>query len=303
MKRHVEANKLRTQADIKRILTKYIYPAKTTQGQAWQDCPFREIKRADVTKLLDHIEDDRGPRQADIVLAIVRKMMNWYASRNDYVVPVVRGMQRSNGVDRKRKRILDDNEIQALWTACGELGTTFGAIVKLLLLSGQRREKVATMKWDELVDGEWRIPSEAREKTNAGKLKLPQVALDLIKAQPLIADNPYVFAVAVGSGAFNSFSQRKEELDKKLPEKMPPWVLHDLRRTARSLMSRAGVRPDIAERVLGHAIPGVEGVYDRHGYGDEKAEALKRLAALLDTIINPPPDNVVRLSHAAGPAS
>ena len=69
---------------------------------------------------------------------------------------------------------------------------------------------------------------------------------------------------------------------------MPPWVIHDLRRTARSLMSKASVRADIAERVLGHAIPGVEGVYDRHGYRDEKADALRRLAALVDTILHPP---------------
>jgi hypothetical protein len=66
---------------------------------------------------------------------------------------------------------------------------------------------------------------------------------------------------------------------------MPAWVIHDLRRTARSLLSRAGVRPDISERVLGHVIRGVEGVYDRHGYDDEKADALNRLARLIETIV------------------
>ena len=77
---------------------------------------------------------------------------------------------------------------------------------------------------------------------------------------------------------------------------LPPWRIHDLRRTARSLMARADVRPDIAERVLGHAIPGVEGVYDRHQYSEQKADALKRLAALIETIINPPTDNVVAMA-------
>jgi len=77
---------------------------------------------------------------------------------------------------------------------------------------------------------------------------------------------------------------------------MPSWVLHDLRRTARSLLSRAGVRPDISERVLGHAIPGVEGVYDRHSYDHEKADALNRLATLIDTIVHPPEGgNVIAL--------
>jgi integrase len=94
---------------------------------------------------------------------------------------------------------------------------------------------------------------------------------------------------------FNSWSQRKDELDAKLLADMPHWTFHDLRRTARSLLSRAGVRPDISERVMGHAIPGVEGVYDRHSYSDEKADALERLAALIGTIINPPEGNVVAL--------
>ena len=77
---------------------------------------------------------------------------------------------------------------------------------------------------------------------------------------------------------------------------MPHWVTHDLRRTARSLMSRAGVRPDIAERVLGHAIPGVEGVYDRHSYNAEKADALEKLATLVAAAVNPPAStNVVQL--------
>lgn len=64
-------------------------------------------------------------------------------------------------------------------------------------------------------------------------------------------------------------------------------MLHDLRRSARSLLSRAGVRPDIAERLLGHAIAGVAGVYDRHSYREEKADALRRLAGLIDGIVHP----------------
>jgi integrase len=76
---------------------------------------------------------------------------------------------------------------------------------------------------------------------------------------------------------------------------MPGWTLHDLRRTARSLMSRADVRPDIAEKVLGHAVAGVEGVYDRHGYDSEKAAALAKLATLVDSIVSPR-DNVLPMT-------
>jgi len=136
------------------------------------------------------------------------------------------------------------------------------------------------------------------------RLRLPEQALAIAEAQPVIFGNPQVFA-GRGKGPFNSWSQCKEELDAKILEQrrkhdknanpLPHWTIHDLRRTARSLMSRAGVRPDIAERVLGHAIAGVEGVYDRHAYDDEKALALKALAALMERIINPPADNVVAL--------
>ena len=76
---------------------------------------------------------------------------------------------------------------------------------------------------------------------------------------------------------------------------MKPWVLHDLRRTARSLMSRAGIRPDISERVLGHVIKGVEGIYDRHAYTEEKAHALRALASLIENITNPPANKVVNI--------
>jgi len=292
VKRHVEASGLRSQPEIERCLNKYVYPY-------WRDRPFRELKRGDVAQLLDRIQDQHGARQADVVLAIIRKLTHWYQSRNDdYVTPVVRGMHRANGTDRKRKRILDDNEIRALFTAADQCGT-FGALVRTLLLTGQRLAKVSEMKWDHIVDGEWRIASEDREKTNAGRLRLPQAVLAIIAAQPRLAGNPFVFA-GRGSTAFNSFSQRKAELDAKLPADMPSWVLHDLRRTARSLMSKAQVRPDISERVLGHAIAGVEGVYDRYDYAAEKADALARLAALVAGIINPPPANVVPLTPKAG---
>ena len=77
---------------------------------------------------------------------------------------------------------------------------------------------------------------------------------------------------------------------------MPHWTLHDLRRTARSLMSRAGVPADTAERVLGHVIPGVRSVYDRHSYAAEKREALEKLAALVERIVTPT-EKVVRLER------
>jgi integrase len=107
---------------------------------------------------------------------------------------------------------------------------------------------------------------------------------------------------------YSGFSKSKAKLDKavfaamknraKKGAKVEPiqnWTLHDLRRTAKTLMARAGVRPDISERVLGHVIAGVEGTYDRHSYADEKRDALEKLAAMIERILNPLPSNVQSL--------
>jgi integrase len=291
-RRHVEGDLLRSHAEIRRQLEKYVYPR-------WKDRKFLEIRRRDVNELLDYVADNHGRNQADAVLATIRHIMNWHQSRDEnYVSPIVKGMRRNKPV--ARERILNDTEIRRLWRACDQVNATFGALIKIALLTAQRRDKVATMRWDDFADGAWTIRVEDREKGTAGKLKLPEMALEIIEQQPRIAANPYVFP-GRGTTALNSFSQRKAELDEKLSD-MEPWVIHDLRRTARSLLSRAGVRPDISERVMGHAIGGVEGVYDRHTYDVEKADALNRLATLLGSILNPPSDKVVQLQPKKGVA-
>jgi integrase len=282
LKRHVRAKGLRSEGEVTRLLRAHVYPA-------WKDRAFLDIKRSDVAALLDEVEDDHGARQADYVLAIVRGVMNWYATRHDdYVPPIVKGMRRTDPKERARARILADDEIRAVWKAA-EANGTFGALVRLLLLTAQRRDKVVSMNWDDVsIDGTWTIPAAAREKGTAGELVLPPDALDIVRAQLHLGKNPYVLA-GRGNGHINGFSKAKRQFDAKLP-KIPQWQLHDLRRTARSLMARAGVRPEIAERVMGHAIAGIEGVYDRHSYRTEKADALRRLAALIDGIISPRED-------------
>jgi integrase len=302
-KRHVEANGLRSQREYTRLLERYILPV-------WKDREFTSIRRSDVTALLDEVVDNHGARQADYVLAIIRGMMNWYATRHDdYTPPIVRGM--GLGTDSKqhaRDRILSDDELRAVWKAA-EVSGIFGAFVRMLLLTAQRRDKVLTMKWTDLSPMKWpsneppvwTVRSELREKGNVGAVRLPQVALDILAALPRFADNPYVFAGRTGKWSYIAGrGGHKVRFDARLPKDMPNWRLHDLRRTARSLMSRAGVPREHAERVLGHTIGGVEGVYDRHKYADEKAEALAKLAALIDSIVNPRP-NVVSIAKRKAP--
>jgi integrase len=288
LKRHVQAKGLRSEPEWTRLLREHVYPR-------WADRAFLGIGRADVTGLLDEIEDDHGARQADHTLSVIRAIMKWQAARIDaYVPPIVAGMRRTNPKERERNRILDDAELRLVWQAA-EADGSFGALIRLLLLTAQRREKVVSMKWSDVsVDGVWSIPTDPREKGNAGELKLPELALDIIRKQPRIRDNPYVFA-GRGDAHINGYSKSKRAFDAKLPVDTPAWTLHDLRRTARSLMSRAGVSAEHAERVLGHRQQGVRGIYDRHEYHDEKRDALAKLAALIDGIVHPK-DNVLPMA-------
>ncbi len=288
MQRHVKARGLRSEYEIARILSKHVYPA-------FGDREFETIKRSDVTALLDMVEDGSGPRQADCVLGVLRGLMNWHAARvDDYVPPIVRGMRRDDPHARKRARILDDDEIRRLWAAADKDGA-FGAFVKLALLTAQRRQKIVSMRWEDVtVDGVWNIATEAREKGSGGALVLPEAAIQAIRSQKRIGSNPYVFP-GRGDSHSNAHHVLKRRIDKEA--KIAPWVIHDLRRTSRSLMARAGVPRDVAERVLGHVIQGVEGTYDRHEYRAEKAAALAKLAGLIAMILDPPGENVMQL-HA-----
>jgi integrase len=294
LKRH--AKNLRSISHKRGHLRNHILPA-------WSGRKFEEIRRHDVVKLLDHIEDTAGAGAADNVLNTLSSICHWYSIRHEnYVVPTVKGMRRTSQKERARERILNDEEIRAVWKAA-EANGVFGAFVRLALLTAQRREKVASMRWEDVsVDGVWSIPSESREKTNAEKLPLPAVAVDIIRSQNKMAGNPFVLP-GRGAARFNSFGRGKEGLDAKVKEmigaELPHWTIHDCRRTARSLMSRAGIDFFTAERVLGHAVGGIIAqTYDRHDHQEQKGAALVKLAGLIEKIINPPADNVVDIRDA-----
>jgi integrase len=292
LRHHVEAKRLISAAEIRRHLDVYVL-------RKWGTRKFLEIRRREVNDLMDYIADKHGRVQADAVLATLRSIMVWYQARDEnYVSPIVKGMRKAE--HRGRERTLNETEIKLVWDAAGQCGS-FGALVKLLLLTAQRRDVVGHMRWTDIeADGTCVIsPSSPRKKGDIGKVRLPQLALDIIHAQPKVLGNSFVFAGRNKGVAFNSWGQRKAELDKLLPD-MAHWTLHDLRRTARILLSGIeGVHPDHAERVLGHKIPGMRGVYDRASYFDEKSKALQLLANKIVSIIDPPPSNVLRPSFRA----
>jgi integrase len=272
---------LRSAAELDRFMQQHLY-------DAWSGKDFTSIKRKDVADLLDHIEDEHGARQADYALAVIRQICNWYATRDEnYSTPIVKGMRRTNPKETERKRFLSDVEIHAIWNAADD---SYGQLLKFLLLTAQRREKVASMRWDDIDGNVWTIKTEKREKGNAGVLVLPKSAVAVLGGR----GEGLVFP-GRGGKQITGWSKYKARIDRV--SGVTNWVLHDLRRTARSLMSRASVNSDIAERVMGHAQEGVKGVYDRHEYRDEKAHALKKLAGLVELILKGAADNVVAIRH------
>ena len=158
-------------------------------------------------------------------------------------------------------------------------------------------------------DAIWEIPAERYKTKRPNFIPLSKAALAVIDAQPKIDDCDYIFPSRAKT-PFSGFGKSKAALDKAVlaamkkhakkgvkVESLPNWTLHDLRRTAKTLMVRAGVRPDISERVLGHVIAGVEGTYDRHSYAEEKRDALEKLAAMIERILNPISSNVAILGE------
>jgi integrase len=203
-------------------------------------------------------------------------------------------MARSSSLDRARDRIHSDDEIRILWPVFGRVGN-FGLACRVMLLTGCRRQEVTGMMREEISGDVWTIPANRYKTGRDHVVPLSGAARAIIDAQP--QTGPLVFPGKGGGVPLSRGGNHKAAID-KLAAELAPWTVHDLRRTSRSLLSRAGVRPDVAERVLGHAIPGIGRVYDRYEYWGEKRDALEKLAALVDRIINPPPGVVVPLREA-----
>jgi integrase len=279
-----EGEKLRTTESRRATLERLVFPKLG-------DRPIHEIRRIDVVHLLDEIEDTRGAIMATQVLAILRRIFNWHAARSsDFNSPIVRGMARTEY--QGRERVLSDDELRAVWSTAEKYSGPWGQFVRLLLLTGARRNEVAGMTWGELQGDTWVIPASRYKTDQEVALPLSSAAKKVLAEVPHIQGCDYVFSTD-GRHPISGFSIFKLRFDIACGVK--GWRLHDLRRTARSLLSRAKINVDIADRCLGHTIGGVRGVYDRHRYLEEKRHAFEALAAQVDRIVNPPGNNVVAL--------
>jgi integrase len=240
-----EGSKLRTIDDRRAALARLVYPLL---GGYQID----KIKRSQLVNLLDGIEDECGARMATLVLAYVRRIMSWHATRDDdFVSPVIRGMAR--GTTTRRDRTLSDDELRSVWRATDGVDVaagataTFARMAQFILLTATRRGEAAAMTRDE-IDGElWIIPSARMKAKQEHVVPLSAKARGVLSTLPDMGR--FVFTVN-GKAPIGNFERPRAEIEKLSGTR--EWTLHDLRRTSRTLLSRAGVDADIAERCLAH---------------------------------------------------
>jgi integrase len=188
-----------------------------------------------------------------------------------------------------RDHTLSPAELKAIWSHCRD--DDYGRIVRLLILTAQRREEVAAMAWDELdlAGALWAIPKARTKNGLPHDIPLSRPALEIVEAVPHRDGRALVFGE--GEGGFQGWSNAKTALDERIKEsglKVRPWRLHDLRRTAATMMAdKLGVQPHVIEAILNHISghkAGVAGIYNRATYAKEKREALDLWAGLAQGI-------------------
>jgi integrase len=249
---------------------------------------IEDIRRVDIAALLDRIEDASGPAMAQQTLAVLRRLFSWHAGRSDdFRSPIVRGMSRTKPSERQRQRTLSDDEIRAIWRVAEASPSVFGYLVQFLLLTAVRRNEAARMRHSEIAGDDWTVPQD-RYKTGK-ELVIPLSPAAKAVLAKVIGRGDFVFTTDCKT-PISGFSKFKRAFDDACG--VTGWTLHDCRRTARSLMSRAGVSSDHAERALGHVIGGIRSTYDRHEFYAEKKRAFAALAAQIEHILHPH-DNVI----------
>jgi integrase len=304
--------KNRSWEEVERVFKVYIVPK---MGER----PLPSITPTDIHDVLDALMDAGHPYMANRVFAHTRKFFNWCAERHWITEPPTKHISRP-AEEQARDRILNNEEIERLWQGCDDLGWPFGPYFKLLLVTGQRRNEVAGMKWEhiDLSKKLWTLPKEETKAKRQHEVPLSPIAIEILEAAP--QEGKYVFSTT-GKTPISGFSKAKERCDKTIAENklkaagkkkwmdkeleqylIPAWRLHDIRRTVASGMAGIGIAPHVIEKVLNHStgqISGVAAVYNRHTYLREKTDALSAWARALEAVIVSTVGTVVEL-HGAG---
>ncbi len=300
---YVDANKLRTKDEIRRAIDFWVRPAIG-------NIPISNISRKHILSMCDHIAKEVSSRRADLILAYVRKAFNWYGifGDQDFISPIVSGMARVKSNELKRSRLLSESELCDVWQALEHVNPVYAAVVRGLLFSAVRLREFAEISYEEIDVNAIVVPGERMKAKLPHAIPITPQIRKILSARLENGRKPkgakFVFwARKGGKRPFQGWSTQKILLDQKIAQirkrrdapPMPAWRLHDLRRTSRTLMSKAGVNADIAERILAHMMPGVRSVYDVHEYLEEKRKGLlkleKRILQIVDSSLTVPGDS------------
>jgi integrase len=263
------------------------------QAKPLHRLPLRAVDRRTVAKLLVEIGESAGPSAANRLRSDLHTFFVWAAREGTVDVnPVANTNRHEEG--GSRERVLTSDELQAIWAATAD-GNQYTAIVRLLLLTAARRDELGSLQWSEvdLDNAMISLPGERTKNLKPFDIPLTPAVLAILAAQPR-RDRPFVFGR--GQGGFSGWSKSKMELDQRA--NIAPWRLHDLRRTASTVMHGLGVQPHVVEAVLNHISGhkgGVAGVYNRATYSAEKAAALALWAEHVLAVVEGRPAKIVSL--------
>ena len=280
------ASRNRSAKETERIFKVYVLPK-------WRARTLENITRRDVVEIVETVLEERGPYMANRVLAAIRKFFNW-AMERDMVPASPAAMVSAPGRETKRDRVLSNDEMKYLWEGFDQLGWPFRPIFKMLLVTAQRRSEVATMQWQNinLEAAVWTIPREMTKADRTHEVPLSPLAVQILEEAPRFGS--YVFTSGrSGDKPVSGYSAPKIRVDKLTG--VTGWRLHDLRRTAASVMARLNVPPHVLGKILNHAsdsTQGVTAIYNRYAYTDEKRHALEAWDNHLTNLIEPQRDNV-----------
>ncbi|WP_336491649.1 tyrosine-type recombinase/integrase [Methylobacterium nigriterrae] len=254
-----------------------------THWKPLHERPLGDLRRVDVAARLHEIVRESGPQAAVRARRCLSSAYAWAIAEGIIETNPVVGTK-APAHEIRRDRVLSASELAAIWKTLAD--NDFGRIIKLLILTGQRRDEVAEMRWSELdlEECSWRLPPIRMKNKQQHEVPLSGLALEILRAIPARVGRELVFGT--GSGGFAGFSKCKAALDRQVS--LPPWRIHDLRRSTATGMADIGVLPHVIEAVLSHVSghkAGVAGIYNRAVYRTEKREALDRWAAEVSRIV------------------